>query len=83
MTDKPSRDADFYDYLSPWATAERIERQGIAIVCASNDDWCLGKLGQYLANNPAGRRADVTLTPHWLGFAGNPKSFVIATVPPR
>jgi len=83
MADRPSSDADFYDYLSPWATVERIERQGIAIVCASDDDWCLGKLGQYLANNPAGRRSEVTLTRHWLGLAGNPRSFVIATVPPR
>src|SRR5271154_776344 len=75
MTDRPSSYSDFSDYLSPWATAQRVERQGIAIVCASDDDWCLGKINQYLSNNPAGRRSEVTLTRHWLGLAGEPKRF--------
>lgn len=82
MPDKPSSFSDFYDYLSPWATPERIAR-GMAIVCEPNDDFCLGAANGYLAANPGGRRSDVTLTRHWLGFAGQPKRFVIATVPPR
>jgi 4-amino-4-deoxy-L-arabinose transferase-like glycosyltransferase len=83
MADRPSSYADFSAYLSPWATPERIARQGMAIVCAADDGWCLGKLTELFAANPAGRRAEVTLTPHWLGLAGAPKRFVIATVPPR
>lgn len=83
MADRPSSYADFSEYLSPWATAQRIDRQGMAIVCAFDDDWCLGKIDQYLAANPAARRADVTLTRHWLGFVGEPKRFVIAAIPPR
>jgi hypothetical protein len=83
MADRPSSAADFSDYLAPWATGERIGRDGIAIVCVPNDDWCLGKISQYLVANPAGRRAEVTLTRHWLGVAGEPRRFVIATIPPH
>jgi hypothetical protein len=36
-----------------------------------------------LARRPAGRRRDVTLTRHWLGFESAPRNFVIVTVPPR
>ncbi|HEX4411852.1 MAG TPA: glycosyltransferase family 39 protein [Xanthobacteraceae bacterium] len=82
MPDKPSSYADFSDYLSPWATPQRVAR-GIAIVCEANDDWCIGIVNGYLTANPTGKRGDVTLTPHWLGLAGEPKRFVIATVPPR
>jgi hypothetical protein len=83
MTDRPSSYADFSDYLSPWATPERIRRQGIAIICELNDSVCLDKMDLYLAANPAGRRADVTLTRHWLGLANKPRRFVIATIPPQ
>jgi len=83
VADQPSSYADFSDYLSPWATPARIERQGIAIVCDADDGWCVDRMTEYLAANPAGRRAEVTLTPHWLGLAGEPKRFVIATIPPQ
>jgi hypothetical protein len=32
---------------------------------------------------PESRRREVTLVRHWLGFAGEPKRFVIVTLPPR
>jgi 4-amino-4-deoxy-L-arabinose transferase-like glycosyltransferase len=82
MPDKPSSYADFSDYLSPWATRERVAR-GIAIVCETNDNWCLGMIRGYLTANPTGKRGEVTLTRHWLGLDSEPKRFVIATVPPR
>jgi hypothetical protein len=83
MADRPSSYADFSDYLSPWATPQRVGQGGIAIVCASDDGECIGVMNDYLAANPAGRRSEVTLTRHWLGFSGEPRRFVIATIPPR
>jgi 4-amino-4-deoxy-L-arabinose transferase-like glycosyltransferase len=82
MPDKPASFSDFYPYLSPWATPKRVAR-GMAIVCEPKDDFCLGAMNGYLGANPSGRRGEVTLTPHWLGFAGAPKRFIIATMPPR
>jgi hypothetical protein len=35
------------------------------------------------AIGPIGKISEITLTPHWLGFAGKPRDFVVATIPPR
>ncbi len=80
---KPVIFADFSNYLSPWANEPLIERHGLAIICAQEDTWCLDKMNQYLAANPAGRRDEVTLARHWLGLAGPAKRFVIAALPPQ
>ena len=91
MSDRPSTYADFGDnffsgfspYLSPWVNETRIAHEGVAIICAAADDHCLMDMNALTAAGPPGRRSEVTLTRHWLGFSGEPKRFVIATVPPR
>jgi 4-amino-4-deoxy-L-arabinose transferase-like glycosyltransferase len=83
MTDKPSSFADFSQYLSPWVDPARIAREGIVVMCPAGDGGCLDNMKTLTAAGPAGLRSEVTLTRHWLGFAGEPKNFVIATVPPR
>ena len=82
VTDKPSIYSDFSNYLSPWVSDARIAEQGMAIVCADDDDWCIGKIAAYAAKNPAARRGAVALTRRWLGLAGGTRHFVIGTVPP-
>jgi hypothetical protein len=83
MIDKPSSFADFSQYLSPWVDQARITREGIAVICPALDGGCLNGMNTLTAAGPAGRRSEVTLTRHWLGFAGKPANFIIATVPPR
>lgn len=82
MADKPSTYSDFYNYLSPWATPERVAR-GMAIVCEPDDGFCLGMIKRYLTASRGGRQSDVTLTRHWLGLPDAPHRFVIATMPPQ
>jgi hypothetical protein len=82
VTDKPSTYADFSSYLSPWASGARIAREGIAIICPADDSDCLASMQKLTAAGPPGRREEVTLTRHWLGLAGAPRRFVIATMPP-
>jgi 4-amino-4-deoxy-L-arabinose transferase-like glycosyltransferase len=82
VTDKPSTYADFSSYLSPWASGARIAREGIAIICPVDDGDCLASMQKLTATGPPGRREEVTLTRHWLGLAGAPRRFVIATMPP-
>jgi 4-amino-4-deoxy-L-arabinose transferase-like glycosyltransferase len=83
MTDRPSTYADFSDYLSPWVDDERIARDGVVIICPTEDYVCLESLDALAAGAPAGRRTEVTLTRHWLGLENNPRSFVIVTAMPR
>lgn len=89
MTSRPTTFADFSSYLSPWVDLERIAREGIAIVCPLEDrerlrvEYCREGMNARISGGPPGRRVEVTLTRHWLGFRGASKPFVIATVPPR
>jgi 4-amino-4-deoxy-L-arabinose transferase-like glycosyltransferase len=83
IADKPSTYADFSPYLSPWVDDARLAREGVAIICTVDDEDCLRGMNKLVARGPAGRRSEVTLTRHWLGFASEPRNFVIATVPPR
>jgi hypothetical protein len=81
--DKPSTLAEYSPYLSPWATDERIAREGMAIMCETGDPICQKAIEIYGTLAPGGRRTEVTLTRRWLGFESAPKRFLIATVPPR
>jgi hypothetical protein len=83
IVDRPSTYADFSHYLSPWVNEARIAHEGIAIICPAQDAGCLNNMNTLTAGGPPGRREDVTLTRHWLGFTGRAAHFVIATVPPR
>jgi 4-amino-4-deoxy-L-arabinose transferase-like glycosyltransferase len=83
IADKPSTYADFSPYLSPWVDDARLAREGAAIICTTDDPECLKGMDTLVAHGPAGRRTQVTLTRHWLGFESEPRNFIIATVPPR
>jgi 4-amino-4-deoxy-L-arabinose transferase-like glycosyltransferase len=83
IADRPSTYADFSLYLSPWVDDARLAREGVAIICTADDDVCLDGMYRLLLHGPAGRWQEVTLTRHWLGFASEPRNFMIATVPPR
>ena len=79
--DRPSTYAHFSKYLSPWVDDARIRREGMAILCV-DVPLCLQFMEHVAAPFGGGRRSEVTLTRHWLGFASEPKRFVIMIVPP-
>ena len=83
VADQPSTFADFSPYLSPWVDDARLAHEGVAIICTADDQDCLKGMDALVARGPDGRRRDVTLTRHWLGFESAPRDFVIATIPPR
>jgi len=74
--------------LSP-ALAERIARDGIAMVCPARPhhlpsaEWCLTAANGIAARFPGGKRLDVTLARRYLGSDGEPARYTIITVPPR
>jgi hypothetical protein len=69
-------------FASPWADAGRIASQGIALICPADETDCVEAMDNFLAINQARQRAEVALTRHWLGLAGETRRFVIATIPP-
>lgn len=80
-SDRPSTFADFSSYLSPWADAARVARDGMVIVVATDSPWFDFTMKHIEAQ--AARRTEVTLTRHWFGLASAPKRFVIAVVAPK
>jgi hypothetical protein len=51
--------------------------------CPAGAGDCIEQMNRLTAAGPPGRRAEVTLTPRWLGFTGPSARFLIATVPAR
>jgi hypothetical protein len=81
-SDQPSTFADFSPYLSPWATPERVARDGMVVMVAHGSPWfddTLRRLEAY----PVASRREVTLTRRWLWFDNAPRRFIIATVLPQ
>jgi hypothetical protein len=82
-SDKPSTFASYSPYLSPWVDMARIAREGMAIMCAKDDTFCLLGMELMLPGRAVARRTEVTLARQWLWFASEPKRFLIVTVPPE
>jgi 4-amino-4-deoxy-L-arabinose transferase-like glycosyltransferase len=82
-TDQPSTFANFSPYLSPWADAARLKRDGVAIMFAAADpDWAPW-MEQQIPKAEGVRRTEVTLARRWPWFTNAPMRFVIAIVPPQ
>jgi hypothetical protein len=77
--DRPSAFPDLDRGLAPWATPERIARDGIALVCAVADRGCVALIEKLAAGSPNGRRSEVTLDAR--RFAPSAR-YLIITVPP-
>jgi hypothetical protein len=84
LSDRPSTFANFSLYLSPWLDIPALSRKGIAILCPSDDQFCVhGTRDGAGLMRPIARRVEVELTPRWLWLSGEPRRFVIAILPPR
>ena len=59
-----------------------IERDGVVVVCASNDGFCLLDMRNFLALVPHTPPREVVLRRRWLSFDGPPARFTIAVAPP-
>jgi hypothetical protein len=73
----------------PWVTPERVEREGVAMVCHLNSGQnnCVSFIRQaidkFVAHNPPPRRAEVAITPDFWGIRGKPTRYLIEIVPPK
>ncbi|MBV8835743.1 MAG: hypothetical protein JO000_04340, partial [Alphaproteobacteria bacterium] len=68
-------------YDTPWVDKARIDRDGIALACASADLICMQALASYAG--PLVPRHEVTLARDFLGVPGAAERYTIAIVPPR
>jgi hypothetical protein len=74
----------FYARTRPsWDTAETIDQFGAALICPAASVVCRSTMTGIVAGRPVARHAEVTVQPHWLGFSGDPRGFVIDIVLPQ
>jgi hypothetical protein len=67
----------------PWDTPETIDQFGAALICPAASAACRSTMTGIVAGRPVARHAEVTVQPHWLGFSGDPRGFVIDIVLPQ
>jgi 4-amino-4-deoxy-L-arabinose transferase-like glycosyltransferase len=83
VPDRPLTFPDFSDYLAPWVDEARVKREGIAVVCPTDMEWCLKEMEALAAHNAGNtKRHEVTLRRQWLWLSSPPARFTIAIVPP-
>ena len=67
--------------FAPWVTRERIDREGIAVVCYATDAPCLGADERLFAGRGVVQRMGVAKTT-W-GMHGPTKEVMVRILPPR
>jgi 4-amino-4-deoxy-L-arabinose transferase-like glycosyltransferase len=83
LPDRPSTYADFYGYLSPWATEARIARDGMAIMCPAVDAHCVKLMTEWLTRTHMDQPTEIEVSRRWLCLASPPARFLIGVIPPR
>jgi 4-amino-4-deoxy-L-arabinose transferase-like glycosyltransferase len=83
LTDRPSTSDDLLSVDSRRIDRQRIETEGMALVCPVGDLGCKVKANLYAAREPTARRTVIDIVRRYLGFAGAPERYLIVVVPPR
>ena len=66
-----------------WDSPETIDRFGAAMICPAASTACRSRVYEVLGGRSGARHAEVTIQPHWFGFSGEPRGFVIDIVLPQ
>lgn len=82
LADRPSTDDIMGPAQTPWAGPDRIDRDGIALVCALTEGGCIAAASAIAAGRPIGQRTEVEVARTWLGIKGRAEQYLIITVPP-
>jgi len=69
-------------HRAQWVTSEGLERGGLLVVCAKEDEKCLDSSANITSTAKA-IRTELTLTHSFWGYTAPPVSFIVTVVPPR
>ena len=83
LADRPSTLVVGASAATPWATAARIAREGVALTCPVADTGCVQQIEAQAAGNSAARRSEVELSRRYMGWNDPPVRYAIIVVPPR
>jgi 4-amino-4-deoxy-L-arabinose transferase-like glycosyltransferase len=81
--DRPSTYDGFAPSDTPWVDARRLARQGIALVCPTDDNLCLSVIRSQSGDGGPSRETMVSLSrPYW-GWPGKTSQYLIRIVLPQ
>jgi 4-amino-4-deoxy-L-arabinose transferase-like glycosyltransferase len=83
LTDRPSAFPILSLPDTAWITEARIAREGIAVVCASDDATCALRAAEQAARSAQARRSEVELGAPAGAAAAASRRYLIVTVPPQ
>jgi hypothetical protein len=70
-------------WTAPWVTADRVAREGAAIVCrAAEPAYCRQAVNILGTSEQALQKTEITLARHFVGSTTRPEKFLIWLVPP-
>jgi hypothetical protein len=81
--DHPDSVPDFNLRMAPWITAERMAREGYAVICPSEGAVCITNLDERQKSNASARRMEIEVARGYLGRAGKSARFVLLLVAPQ
>ena len=81
-TDRPQVFIHLDFHRAQWITSEGIQREGLLIVCAKDDEKCLNSSAKITSSANA-VRTELTLEHSFLGHTAQPVSFIVIVLPPR
>ena len=82
-TDHPDSVPDFVLRVVPWVTAERLKREGWAMVCRQDDVLCVSEAVRRSSVEPRAGRSDIEVARRYLGKFGKSERFMLIIVPPK
>jgi hypothetical protein len=83
LSDRPSTVNIITRGRSPWVDDARIKREGIALVCAAEDQICLDKVETFARAAPECKRTNITIARSYLGMKGKPESYTLTMIAPE
>jgi hypothetical protein len=66
-----------------WETSEILDKFGAALICPVESMNCRSEMKRAESGRDVARHVELNIQPHWLGLAGEPRSFIIDIVPPQ
>jgi 4-amino-4-deoxy-L-arabinose transferase-like glycosyltransferase len=78
--DHPSDFTAFATAYAPWIDADRLRRDGLAVICRADDGWCLDEAAKY--DGLQSWRGQFSLNKTLFGLAGRRFDFIVVFVRP-
>jgi 4-amino-4-deoxy-L-arabinose transferase-like glycosyltransferase len=83
LKDKPTAFPDFDKHAAPWIDESRLARDGMVMVCGTDNTTCVAKAQRRAEDTGAPASVDITVARTLFGMSGPPRHYRIWALPPK